>query len=109
MADVKASTAQGKGKWYNHYKFPLIPRLEVRKADKHNTGGFTFNWLFFTVWSLDSFTLELSFVCSGHWGIGVIGVLPYLRWCITIPCPYSLQQWVWDNLDRKPKGYTGYL
>jgi hypothetical protein len=103
MADIKASTGLGVGKWYNHYKFPLLPRLEIRKANQHNTAGFSLNWLFFTVWSLDSFTFELAIVCTGHWGIGIIGILPYLRWAITMPIPCRLDNWVNSKLDRRPR------
>jgi hypothetical protein len=103
MADVKAATAsRGVNKWYNHYKFPLIPRLEIREANKYNTKSFIFNWLFFTVWSLDHVSFEVSLVCSTHWGIGVVGIFPYLRWCITIPAPSKFMMRLSNKLDRKP-------
>jgi hypothetical protein len=108
MADVKSYVSKVKDKWYNNCKFPLIPRLEIRKANEHNTKGFTFNWLFFTVWSLDSFSFEVSLVCTGHWGLGVIGIFPYLRWAVTLPMPRQIDSWVSKNLDRKPKGYPKY-
>jgi hypothetical protein len=105
MTDSIDLTELRKRKWYNHDKFPLLPRLEIRKANKHNTWGFTFHWLFFTAWSLDSFSLEVALICSTHWGIGVIGIFPYLRWAVTIPIPYSMGNWVDNKLDRKPKGW----
>lgn len=96
--------AQGK-KWYNHPKFPLIPQFQYKKGSEYSTSSFSFNWLFFTVWSLDSPAFELSIVCDGHWGIGIIGILPYLRWTATIPTSYRIDMWMHDNLTRKPKGY----
>ena len=91
-------TASGKKRninWYNHNVFPLVPILEIKKANEHNTSGFSFRWLFFTFWTLDSIEFELTFTISKHWGFGVIGMLPYLRWCITIPCP----EWVGIKID----------
>ena len=77
-------------KWYNRNVFPLVPILEIKKANEHNTRGFSFRWLFFTFWSLDSVQFELSFVATTHWGVGFIGLLPYLRWVVTIPCPEKI-------------------
>lgn len=88
--------------WYNNYNFSLIPTLNIRKADKYNTKSFQFNWLFIKLWSLDSFSFELSFTISSHWGIGFIGLLPYLRFVFCIPLSESLGMWIDKNLDRKP-------
>lgn len=74
-------------KWYNRNIFPLIPLLKIKKSDEFNTNGFTFRWLFFTIWSLDSFGFEFSLVATTHWGIGFIGIIPYIRWVVAIPCP----------------------
>lgn len=90
-----------KEKWYNRNVFPLIPVIQVRKANKYNTSNFTFRWLFFTGWSLDRFGFEISVVADTHWGIGVIGILPYLRWVVTIPCPEKLGIIIDRNLGRK--------
>lgn len=100
-----SQTASGyyrKEKWYNKNVFPLIPVITTRKADKHNTSRFTFRWLFFTIWTLDSFSFELAIVATTHWGIGLIGILPYLRWVVTIPCPESLGIWFDRKFNRKP-------
>jgi hypothetical protein len=100
-----SQTASGnyrKQKWYNNNVFPLIPVLEIKKANEHNTSGFTFRWLVFTFWTLDSFGFEFSIVATEHWGIGVIGILPYLRWVIAIPCPEWLGIKLSNLLDRKP-------
>ncbi len=100
-----SQTASGnyrKQKWYNNNVFPLIPVLEIKKSDNHNTSGFTFRWLAFTFWSLDSFSFEISIVASAHWGFGVIGILPYLRWVVSIPLPEKMGVKVSELLDRKP-------
>lgn len=34
-----------------------IPILEIKKANEHNTSGFTFRWLFLTVWIITIFPL----------------------------------------------------
>jgi len=98
----KASGRIRKEKWYNKNVFPLVPILEVKKANKHNTSGFTFRWLIFKFWTLDSFEFEFSIVATGHWGIGFIGVLPYLRWVVAVPCPEWLAIKLSKLLDRKP-------
>jgi hypothetical protein len=90
-------------KWYNSYKFPLIPVIETHKPNQYNTWRIHFNWLFIRFWTLDSFQFELAFVASSHWGIGIIGIFPYLRWTLTIPCPWQFELWLSKNLDRKPK------
>jgi hypothetical protein len=75
--------------------------MDFRKADEYNASSFTFRWLFFTVWSLDSFQFELSFNISTHWGIGFTFLLPYFRGIIAIPCPERLGIWIDKNLGRK--------
>lgn len=88
-------------KWYNHHKFPLLPVLEYRKADFHNTSGFTFSWLFIRLWSLDAFGFEVALVVDNHWGIGVAAILPYLRIVMGIPLPFKFNMWCQRHLWRK--------
>jgi hypothetical protein len=100
-----SQTASGnyrKQKWYNHKVFPLIPVITTKKANEYNSSSFCFRWLFFTVWSLDTIQFEFAFVANTHWGIGFIGLLPYLRWVVTIPCPESLGIW----FDKKTSRYS---
>ena len=87
-------------KWYNNMTFPIIPSLDLKKANKHNTSGFTFHWLFFKVWTIDSPSFEISIVADTYWGIGIIGLLPYFRWVIAIPCPMELGIWIDKNFSR---------
>lgn len=86
-------------KWYNNVTFPLLPVLTIRKANKHSTSVFGFNWLFFRIWTLDSFAFELTLVADTHWGIGITAILPYLRIVVCIPFPESLaikaQRYLW--------------
>lgn len=105
-----SQTAAGyyrKEKWYNRNVFPLVPVITIKKADEHNTSAFTFRWLFFTIWTLDSFSFELSIVASTHWGIGFIGILPYLRWVVAIPCPERLGILIDRKLSRKCQSLNG--
>lgn len=90
-------------KWYKKQIFPLVPIIETRESDEHNTYHFSFRWLFITIWTLDSFEFEFSVVIDNHWGIGFVGILPYLRWVIAIPCPTELGMWMHKKLWRKPK------
>jgi hypothetical protein len=100
-----SQTAAGeyrKERWYNRNIFPLVPVYTYKKADKHNTQGFTFRWLVFTFWTLDSFQFEIAANIDTHWGIGFTGILPYLRWVIAIPCPEKFGIWIDRNINRKP-------
>lgn len=81
-------------KWYNHYKFPLIPVLQTRKANSHNTSWFAFDWLIIRIWSRDAFDFEIAFTASTHWGIGITMLLPYLRLAFCLPCPEKLGMWI---------------
>jgi hypothetical protein len=81
-------------KWYNHYRFPLIPVVETRKADKYNTKNISFTWMFLKFWVLDCFEFEIAFTLTSHWGIGIAMILPYLRIVFAIPFPESwLMRW----------------
>lgn len=87
-------------KWYNKYIFPLIPIIRITKAGVHNTSGFSFKWLIFTIWTLDHPGFEFTVVVDTHWGFGFIGLFPYIRWAITIPCPMWLDRWISKHLNR---------
>ncbi|MCG8838598.1 hypothetical protein G1K37_09545 [Tenacibaculum dicentrarchi] len=90
-------------KWYNSNIFPLIPVLSLKKANEHNTGGFTFRWLFITLWTLDSVQFEFAITADNHWGLGFKGLLPYLRWVVAIPCPEKLGIWIDKHFSRRIK------
>lgn len=103
---VKENVNYKPRKWYNKYLFPLIPTLEIRKADKNNTWNFTFKWLIFTIWTIDSPSFELSVVADTHWGIGIVGLLPFFRWIIAIPCPEKLGMWINKHFSRAKHFYN---
>ncbi len=96
-----------KEKWYNKNVFPLVPVITVSKANEYNTSGFTFRWLFFTVWTLDCFSFEFSVVATTHCGIGLIGIIPFLRWVIAIPCPVRLGILIDRKLGRRRRYQNG--
>ena len=96
-------------KWYNAAKFPLVPVFIVRKANKYNTSGFSFDWLFIRIWSRDSFDFEVALTIDPtHWGIGLTALLPYLRVVLCLPFPYKIGCWFQKNMWRKPKGDSNY-
>lgn len=101
-----SQTASGyarKEKWYNKNIFPLVPVITIRKSNENNTKSFSFRWLFFTIWSLDSFAFEFSVVADTHWGVGFVGILPYLRWVVAVPCPEKIGIFIYRKLYRKCK------
>jgi hypothetical protein len=101
--DITATSKPEKSKERKYQSFPLLPVLDKRKGDKHNTPGFSFSWLFIKIWSLDAFQFELAFTIDTHWGIGITALLPYLRVVICIPCPMKVQMWAQKHLWRHPK------
>ena len=72
----------------------------IRKANEYNTSGFTFRWLFITLWTIDSPSFEIAIVADTHWGVGLVGLFPYLRWCISIPCPERIGSWINKHFSR---------
>lgn len=91
-----------KEKWYNMNIFPIIPLIEIRESNEHNTYSISFSWLIFRFWTLDSFQFEFSIVASEHWGFGFVGLIPYLRWVVAIPCPEWLGIRISKALGRRP-------
>ena len=96
-------------KWYSQPQFPIVPVLNIRKPvaprnewDSGTPKGFSFSWLFVKVWSLEHPSIELAACIDTHWGIGILGQIPYLRWVVSIPCPPSIADWVTKHLNRKP-------
>ena len=78
----------------------LVPVITIKKANKHNTSGFTFRWLFFTFWSLDAFQFQLSFNIDTHWGIGITFLLPYLVTQIHTSLSNNIQEHFIDHLNK---------
>ena len=100
--NIKDNIHIQRNKWYNSYIFSLVPILSMRKSDKHNANGFTFDWLFIKIWSLEHIGFELAVNISTHWGIGITAIIPYLRIVICVPCPEWLAFKIDRNLSRSP-------
>lgn len=100
--NIKDNT-QKRSKWHNSYIFPLIPILSTRKRDEHSANGFTFQWLFIKVWSLEHIEFEIAVNISTHWGIGITAIVPYLRIVLCIPCPEILTMKIDKIFSRSPK------
>ena len=47
-------------KWYHWQRFPLVPDLRIRKADKYNTWSFMVHWLCFKFWSKDTPYMQIE-------------------------------------------------
>ena len=88
-------------RWYTNEQFPLLPIFTPKPANEHNTASFYFSWLGLRLWAMDSPSFEIALVANTHWGVGLIGQLPYLRWVACIPCPRKLGEWSMRYLWRK--------
>lgn len=64
-------------RWWSHWRCPLVPQLKIKKADRHNTSGFNFHWLFFRAWTGDAPSLGASIELSDS-GLFIRLTLPYL-------------------------------
>jgi hypothetical protein len=104
MSNIQRNPEYKERKWYNNEIFPLIPYITTKKSNEHNTSCFSFHWLFFKIWSLDTFNFELALVVDpSHWGVGITAILPYLRFVCTIPTHWKVGM-VWDKwTSRKSK------
>lgn len=101
MEEQKVAQAK-REKWYYHWRFALLPRFEIRKADKYNWGSFHFHWLFFRAWSLAGWQLgcEVSFSEC----IQISFTIPYLKCGIFIyPFPVNYLYWVQRHFWLKEK------
>lgn len=100
--DTKATAVSDRRrKWYNNYDFSLVPILEIKEENEHNTAGFRFYWLFIKLWTLDTFSFELALNFSEHWGLGITAIIPYLRIVLCIPSPNFMRKF-WEFLHRNP-------
>lgn len=88
-ADEAGVPAEFKRPWYQWHRFPLVPIINRRKGDKWNTDSWSFNWLFFSFWSLDHVTFEFEAGVKTSFDpcIFVGAVLPYLRVFVQVPLP----------------------
>lgn len=97
-------TEQKERKWWNNVNFPLVPEWTYKKPeDDWNTTSWSFTWLGLRIWSLDNFGFELGVAIDTHWGIAITAILPYTRIIIGLPCPRTVDQFVYKYLHRKSK------
>lgn len=90
-------------KWYYYHRFSLVPVFKTRKPDRYNTRSFSFHWLIFRFWTMDSVDtgLEINFDFENLY---IRGRLPYCIFGVFIPVAplYLAQRYLW----RRPKGLT---
>lgn len=84
-----------KPKWYQHWRFPLLPIFEIYKANHCNAGDFNFHWLFLKVNS--SMVPELEFQLTlDDMGLRAHIGLPYVRiHILLLPFPQKWYQKYW--------------
>jgi len=87
-------------KWYRSGPLPLLPAYRHRKADKHNTSAFHFDWLVFRFWTLDTFRLGAEIEIQLDQCYFRL-FAPYCTFGVFIP----LLSWRYAHaFNRKPKG-----
>ena len=100
MSDEYAKTLR----WWSHWRCPLVPQLKIKKADRNNTSGFNFAWLFFRAWTGDAPSLGASIELSDN-GLHLRLTLPYLWTGIFIyafPNNIHLKLWRRPRHEEKP-------
>ena len=101
MLDQAAAVpAMERRPWYRAHRFPLLPVIWTRQADRWNTFAWGLYWLNLRVWSLDSTSFLIEATIDDE-GVRVGLILPYLRIVVALlPFPRSWHQRFW----RKPAG-----
>lgn len=86
--------------WAFGGRFPLVPILRVKKADKYNTAGFYFTWLGFRIWTMDSPDIGFEInLCDRDLGVRVR--IPYLIIGFWLPLfPASFEHKLWRKVQR---------
>lgn len=64
-------------KWYNYYKFPLIPIISYRQKDEYNYTAICLSWLNFRIWNRNCFNEITCTFKIEHTGIFLHFILPY--------------------------------
>lgn len=82
--------------------------LSTTSGNKYNPSSFSLNLGILKIWSLSHCSFEMGVVCDTHWGIGAIGIFPYLRWVLAIPCPEKFSMWFGDKTKRTSKEQREY-
>ncbi len=82
--------------------------LRTTEGNKYNAPSFSINLGILKIWSLTHCSFEMGIVCDTHWGIGAIGIFPYLRWVLTMPCPQKFSMWFGEKTKRTSKQEREY-
>jgi len=85
----------GKKKWYQWERFPLIPIAVFNRADDWNEANFNFSWLNLRIWSLSSPSIGLQIMVEDI-GIYAKFFLPYLImviWVLPFPESWYMKFW----------------
>jgi hypothetical protein len=92
--------------WWEYYPLhkiwcndicPLFPRFYYYKGDELNANRWCLHWLFFTIWTMESFSFGIDAEISPSGGVWAGLILPYLR--ITVGIRHIHFDWQW-KLDR---------
>ena len=87
-----------KDPWWQHPTFPLVPMFERQQGDEWNANNWNFSWLWFRIWSLEHFSVEVGAELEST-GLNILARLGWLRIVVrVIPLPYGWN----DRLRRKP-------
>jgi hypothetical protein len=93
MAEECAQTV--KIPWYHWHRFAVLPNLQIKKADQYNTWGFSFHWLVFRCWTMDSPDITFS-VNLNDQSLNIRFEPPYMCMGLFIPVfPQTWSQKLW--------------
>lgn len=92
-------------RWYHWWRFPLLPRIRIKKANEWNTSGFHFDWLVFRAWSMDNVQIQVEAALDDQ-QLVLRAMVPYFIFGIFIPV--FPQKWT-QKLWRKPPAYKRLL
>ena len=89
-----SSRMMEKDPWWQYPAFPLIPQFEYREGNERSSNNWSLSWLWFRVWTIDSFGVELSVELEST-GLNVKGIFGWLRVVIrVIPLPDGWDIWL---------------
>lgn len=96
--------------WWEHYPLhqlwcndacPLVPRFKYRRGDEWNANNWSLHWLFFHIWTLESFSLSVDAAIEPHDGIYIGTCFTYLRIIIGIRHTWYPWQYKLSRLIRR--------
>lgn len=85
MTEIDQAVMTGPApRWFNWYRFPLVPDWRFRPENEQNTWSLHFHWLIFRFWTMDSLALKLE-IGIGDDQLEARVFLPYLIAGIYVP------------------------